>query len=63
LVGNSSCLNEDVGITGFDFELRQTNPHVELIGNSSELSATFCPEKTGVPNLPNRTIWFWSLSS
>jgi hypothetical protein len=28
LVGNSSYLNGDVGITCGDFELRQTNPHV-----------------------------------
>jgi hypothetical protein len=28
LVGNSSYLNGDVGITGGDSELRQTNPHV-----------------------------------
>jgi hypothetical protein len=27
-VGNSSYLNGDVGITGGDSELRQTNPHV-----------------------------------
>jgi hypothetical protein len=31
LVGNSSCLNEDVGIMSGDFELRQTNPHVNLL--------------------------------
>jgi hypothetical protein len=28
LVGNSSYLNRDVGITGGDSELRQTNPRV-----------------------------------
>jgi hypothetical protein len=28
LVGNSSYLNGDVGITGDDSKLRQTNPHV-----------------------------------
>jgi hypothetical protein len=28
LVGNSSYLNRDVGITCDDSELRQTNPHV-----------------------------------
>jgi hypothetical protein len=28
LAGNSSYLNEDVGITCGDFELRQTNPRV-----------------------------------
>jgi hypothetical protein len=28
LVGNSSYLNGDVGITGGNFELRQTNPRV-----------------------------------
>jgi hypothetical protein len=28
LVGNSSYLNEDVGITGGNSELRQTNPRV-----------------------------------
>jgi hypothetical protein len=28
LVGNSSYLNRDVGITGGDSKLRQTNPHV-----------------------------------
>jgi hypothetical protein len=28
LVGNSSYLNEDVGITGGDSKLRQTNPRV-----------------------------------
>jgi hypothetical protein len=31
LVGNSSYLNGDVGITCGDFELRQTNPHVNLL--------------------------------
>jgi hypothetical protein len=28
LVGNSSYLNRDVGVTGGDSELQQTNPHV-----------------------------------
>jgi hypothetical protein len=28
LVGNSSYLNRDVGITGGDSKLQQTNPHV-----------------------------------
>jgi hypothetical protein len=28
LMGNSSYLNGDIGITGGDFELRQTNPQV-----------------------------------
>jgi hypothetical protein len=28
LVGNLSYLNGDVGITGGDFKLRQTNPHI-----------------------------------
>jgi hypothetical protein len=31
-VGNSSYLNGDVGITGGDFELRQINPRVNLLG-------------------------------
>jgi hypothetical protein len=31
LVGNSSYLNGDVGIMGGDSELRQTNPHVNLL--------------------------------
>jgi hypothetical protein len=31
LVGNSSYLNEDVGITGGDSKLRQTNPHVNRL--------------------------------
>jgi hypothetical protein len=31
LVGNSSYLNGDVGIMGGDSEVRQTNPHVNLL--------------------------------
>jgi hypothetical protein len=31
LVGNSSYLNGDIGITGGDFKLRQTNPRVNLL--------------------------------
>jgi hypothetical protein len=31
LVGNSSYLNEYIGITCGDFELRQTNPRVNLL--------------------------------
>jgi hypothetical protein len=31
LVGNSSYLNGDVGITGGDSELRQTNPRVNYL--------------------------------
>jgi hypothetical protein len=30
-VGNSSYLNEDVGITGGDSELRQMNPRVNCL--------------------------------
>jgi hypothetical protein len=32
LVGNSSYLNRDIGITGGDFKLRQINPHVNCFG-------------------------------
>jgi hypothetical protein len=31
LVGNSSYLNGDIGITGGDSELRQTNPRVNCL--------------------------------
>jgi hypothetical protein len=31
LVGGSSYLNGDVGITCDDFELRQTNPHINSL--------------------------------
>jgi hypothetical protein len=31
LVGNSSYLNGDIGITGGDFELRQINPRVNFL--------------------------------